>query len=239
MSTTPSRPASGPDDEERHPAFGIIRASRIQASPGAVLFQSDILHGEYIRLEVCEATRQRILHRDWVHAQRPVCQISMSLAQFASFVASIGTEGTPCTIMFTSTGTSKSGARPELSLAPRLALTTDEVCSAAGQAYASIQDAFTRYTDAVAGKEPAAARNAALRSLQAAIANAAPNVAYAAQRLTEHAEAVVEKSRADIEAMVAQAANHLNVPMSDAQAQLMPDDSSPLTSSRNQKEGSQ
>lgn len=208
-------PVPGRDGEERHPAFGMISIHRIHSSPGEVLFQSDVRHPEYVVLRVHEATRKRDLRHDWVHPGKMVTEVSMSLAQFASFVASGGTEGVPCTIDFAAPGTSEPGARPGLNPSSRLSLTTEEVRAAAAEAYKGIQDALSRYEDVLAAKLPAGERRAAMSTLRAAVANAAPNVVHAAHRLNEHAEQVVEQSRADVAAMVVMAAARMGVDASD------------------------
>lgn len=206
------------DGDEHHPAFGIIGVHRITATPGEVLFQSDLRHREYITVTVHEATRHRDLKHDWVHPGKRVCEVSMSLAQFASFVTSGGTEGVPCTIEFTGSGAHEPGQRPGLKPDSRLALTADEVREAASKAYSEIQEALTAYEAALADKSGAAARREALRNLHYTIGNASANVAYATKVLDEHAEAVVERSRADIEAMVLRMAEQLGVPASEIKA---------------------
>lgn len=212
--------AEGPGGDERHPAFGMISVHRIHATPGEVLFQSDLRHGEYIRVAVHEASRRRDLKHDWVHPGRMVCEVSMSLAQFASFVTSGGTEGVPCTIEFTGSGAHVPGHRPGLIPGSRLALTAEEVRAAADKAYEEIKAAFDAYAATLAdsGKGSAATRRAALTVLQHAIGNAAANVAYATTMLDEHAETVVEKSRADIEAMLFRMAGQMGVPASEIKA---------------------
>lgn len=189
-------PVTGDDGYERHPAFGIARISRIHATPGQMLFQSDLRHSEYIEVTLSEATRKRDLKHDWVHAERVLVKFAMSMSQFASLVASSGTEGVPVTIDY------DHGGRPGLLPESRLALTSAEVRAAAEEAFQDIQAAEAAYEQALAGKAPAAVRNKLLGTLRAAIANAAPNVDHASRQLAEHAEDVVEKSRADIEAMV-------------------------------------
>jgi hypothetical protein len=211
MSKERTGPVTSEDGDERHPAFGVIAVHRVHTMPGEVLFQSDVRHQEYIRLTVHEAVRKRKLHHDWVHAGKLVCEVSMSMTQFASFIASVGTEGVPCTIEFTDSGANAPGARPGLNPASRLAFTTEEVRAAAVEAYKGIQEALKAYEETLADKGSAAVRRAALGTLRAAVANAVPNVAYAAKTLDEHAEAVVDNSRADIEAMVVQMAERLGV----------------------------
>lgn len=195
--------------DERHPAFGVISLHRISSTPGAVLFQSDVRHPEYLRIAVHEATRKRDLHHDWVHPERMVCEISLSMAQFASFVASTGQgSGVPCTIEWTTTGTQEPGDRPGLLPAPRLSLTHDELRVAADKAFEHIKEANEALQEAMAAKPPvsAAERKHLLAVLNSAVANATANVEFAAKSLDKHAEAVVEKSRSDIETMVRQMA---------------------------------
>ena len=114
-------PVTGDDGYERHPAFGIARISRIHATPGQVLFQSDLRHSEYIEVTLSEAARKRDLKHDWVHAEHVLAKFAMSMSQFASLVASGGTEGVPVTIDY------DHGDRPGLLPESRLALTSAEV----------------------------------------------------------------------------------------------------------------
>lgn len=200
--------------DEQHPAFGLVSLHRISATPGAVLFQSDVRHPEYMRISVHEATRKRDLHHDWVHPERMVCEISLSMAQFASFVASTGQgSGVPCTIEWTGSGSHEPGDRPGLVPAPRFSVTHDEVRTAAERAFREIKVAESAYWDAVDAKPPvpAAERKRLRANLQAAIRNAEPNVAFATRKLDEHAETVVEQSRTDIETMVTRMAERAGI----------------------------
>jgi hypothetical protein len=186
----------GGREVERHPAFGWAHVGRIMATPGQVLFQSDLKHREYIEVTVHEADRERSLKEDWVFPGRVICQFSMSMTQFASFAAGVGSSGVPVTIERTD-----SGERPGLEWEPRLAVTTAEVRAAADEAFAGIKEASAAYEKAVEDKVPAKERREAWKNLQATIGNAAPNVEYAGRKLLEHTEAVVERARADIEGM--------------------------------------
>lgn len=214
-------PLTDESGDEHHPAFGVITLHRVSSSPGEVLFQSDVQHREYMRVSVHEATRKRDLQHDRVHPGKVLCEVSLSVSQFASFVAGSGIGGgIPCTIDFTGSGTHEPGSRPGLNLSPRLALSHEEVRAAAAQAYGTIQKAFMKYQETLAesGKGSAAKQREALRVLQSTIANAAPNVAYAAKKLDEHAEEVVEKSRADLEAMVTRMAERAGISPDSVQA---------------------
>lgn len=191
------RPGENSHGEETHPAFGTCRIGRITSTPGATLFQSDIPHGQYIQITLTEAARKRELKHDWVHPGRVIAQFNLSMAQFASMITSVGTEGVPVTLSYVN-DTPVPGLYPD----SRLKLTTVEVTRSADEAYEAIKSALAAYEQGLANKVPAAERKRLLSNLHSVTANAAPNVTYAADRLTEHAEDVVEKSRADIEAMV-------------------------------------
>lgn len=181
---------------EHHPAFGMCRVSRVSASPGVSLFQSDLPHREFIEVTLSEAVRYRNLKQDWVHPQKVVAQFRLSMAQWASLISSTGTEGSPVTISYAK------GPVPGLVPESRLQRTIEEVASAAHDAYAEIQAAQRAYFAAVDAKAPAAERKALRNRLAAVTANAESNVDFAAKMLDEHAEEVVTRSKADIEAMV-------------------------------------
>jgi hypothetical protein len=202
------------DGDERHPAFGTISLYRVSSNPGAVLFQSDVRHPEYMVIEVNEATRKRDLSHDWVHPERMVAQVSLSMAQFASFVASTGQgSGVPCTIEFTGTGTQEPGGRPGLVPAPRFSVTHDEVRAAADKAFEEIKAANAALQEAMTAKPPVPAveRKRLLSNLNAAIANATANVDYTARQLDAHAETVVAQARTDIETMIVQMARQAGI----------------------------
>lgn len=199
-------PVLDEDGDERHPAFAIARVGRIQSNPGEVLFQSDLRHREYIEVTVSEAARHRDLKHDWVYPGRVVCKFSMSLAQFASFVSSGGTEGVPVTLEYANGET-----KPRLPYLPRLSVSRDEAHNAAQEAFSGIQEKLNAYEAILNSKAPAAERRKALSTLRATVTNATANVDLAAKAFAEHAEEVVEKSRSDIEAMVTGMAAQLGV----------------------------
>jgi len=50
-------PVKDDDGRETHPAFGLATVHRVSSSPGQVLFQSDVRHGELHTLIVHEVVR--------------------------------------------------------------------------------------------------------------------------------------------------------------------------------------
>lgn len=186
---------------EEHPAFVMIGASRVSNTPGAVLFDSDIRHGQTVVIRLQTATRRRDVHNDFIHASKIVAEIELSEAQWASFVSSMNTgDGVPATARYLRDG--KLEMIDGLPYDPRLAHSMKETHEAADKAFGDIRRAMAFYDQVLKEKAPAAVRKAALDSLQAVIRNATANVNFAGNMLVEHAENVVQKARADIEAIV-------------------------------------
>lgn len=203
---------------ETHPAFGMVGASRVSSTPGAILFDSDIRHGHYVVLRISRATRRRDLKHDWIHGgSRELIEVAMSEAQWASFVSSMNTAGVPCTIVQTETEFQV----PGLNFSPRLKESMREVHEAATEAFDEILEALAALEALEAEDKPSVkARREALHTLKMRIKNATPNVDYAGKKLAEHAENVVQKARADIEAMVTHKAAQLGLTGADAQGLL-------------------
>ncbi len=209
---TIEKPTLTEHGDQRHPAWGMIGASRVSTSPpGATLFDSDIRHAHTVIVRIGTATRKRDLNRDWIHAGRQFVEVEMSEAQWASFVSSMNVgDGVPCTIRSREDVYDVPGVPYE----PRLRESMAEVESAAARAAEQVAAAFAAY------KEHKTAAN--LRTLGYVIANMPANIGYAAESLSEHAENVVQKARADIEAMVVTKARQLGLEPGDigAVAQL-------------------
>lgn len=196
--------------EDRHPAFALIGASRGSvggAGQGAVLFDSDILHGNTIRIRIKMATRKRDLSHDYIHGEEQIIEVELSEAQWASFVSTMNSgDGVPCTLRW------RDGAYvPGFELDPRLAVTMAETKASAQKAFDNIKEARDAYEKALKDKVPAKERNEALRHLHYSIENATANVTYAGDQLVKQAEDVVTKMRADVEAYVVGKARQLGM----------------------------
>lgn len=189
---------------ETHPSWVLIGASRVNATPGAVLFDSDIRHHHYVVVRIRRATRKRDLNHDWIHADGrfSIVEIAMSEAQWASFVSTMNSgDGVPATLEWDATLDDPRVPSPPYQ--PRLQVSMDEVHAAAVEAQKDVLEAFQAYS------EKKNADN--LRTLQARIDNMAPNIDFAAKSLAKHAENVVTRARADIEAFVVQKAQQLGL----------------------------
>lgn len=196
---------------ETHPAFGMISAVRTMSSHGATLFDSEIKHRQYITVKIQTATRRRDLNHDWIHSERNVVEINLSEAQWAAFVSSMNSSGVPCTLG----RVGNEMDRPEMPYEPRLQQSFDY----AHEAAAGMFDRAKAALDAVEEKPT----KANIRALRTILDNSAPNVDYATKTVAEHVENTVVKARADIEAMVAQHADHLALEPGSYTAPLMLD----------------
>lgn len=198
-------------EREEHPAYGVLNFSRISTTPGAVLFDSDIRHREFVRLTVRTAERERGLGSDWIHGGREVIEVDMSLAQFAQAVSSFGDgSGTPITIRGTETNANIDG----LVFSPRMAVSMAEVRGSAALAFADIEAAQAA-VDALPKDAKTAERKAAASRLRTAIEHASGKVDFATKNLDRHVEKVVTRAKADIEAMVTRKAEALGLSAAD------------------------
>src|SRR4051812_4593225 len=143
MSREIVQPTVNEHGAERHPAWAMIGASRVQnGGPGATLFDSDIRHQHTVRVSISTASRRRDLNRDWLHAEREFVEVEMSEAQWASFVSSMNVgNGVPCTLR----RCEGEYEVPGMPYEPRLQESMAEVHGAAHAAAAQIAEAFAEY----------------------------------------------------------------------------------------------
>jgi len=88
---------SGRESKIPHPAYAQIRASRV--SGRANLYGSEFSHHHYITITVARSELNRSLSRDWPFAREDLIEVSLSEAQWATFVSTLnhGT-GVQCTL---------------------------------------------------------------------------------------------------------------------------------------------
>lgn len=186
--------------DETHPSFGIVVVAKHQ-STGTNLFQSDLMHRQYMTVTVHEATRKRDLAHDWTHPGPVICEFAMSLAQWGAFVSSAGDGGgTPVTLM------NREGRPvPQAPYQPRFAQSMDEVAGAIDKLLTDVYDAFDKLDETESNKAPMKERRAARERLRRAIGNARANAVHTQEAMAAQAEQTVHQAKADIEAAIAQA----------------------------------
>jgi hypothetical protein len=216
MNRETENPTTNAHGDEIHPAFAMIRAARISVSGGrdggAVLFDSDLVHNETVRITLETATRKRNGNHDYIHGGKQLMEVEMSMAQWAAFVSSMNTSGVPATLRWTQ----QDGEVPGLPYAPRLAVSMAEVKDATTKAMAKIRAARDAYEAAVESKAGAKVIKEARRNLHYAIENADKNMDFAASSLHRYTEDVVTKAKADIEAAVSAHADKLGLTQAEA-----------------------
>lgn len=91
---------TGPIGGERltHPAYAAISASRVSGE--TVLFGSDFVHRQFVRIAIYPSEIMRSGGRDSHHPEStPLVEVSLSEAQWATFVSSMNVgSGVPCTL---------------------------------------------------------------------------------------------------------------------------------------------
>ena len=196
-------PTTEANGDETHPAFGVVTVHKYSSTPGAVLFQSDLQHGEYIVLQVHEATRKRDLKHDWVHPGKVLIEFAISQAQWAAMVSSMGNgSGTPITI----THIRGVGEIPGLPYQPRIAESLDETRAVIDELLAGLKDAYAELDTLETTKAGVRERRAAREKIGRLISYAAGNAEFAVKSMNAQAERTVSQAKADIETIVAQAA---------------------------------
>lgn len=85
-------------DRYEHEAFGSISISKSQGTKRH-MFMSNVQHSNFITLEVKQAAMSRSLNRDRMFAGDMIVRVSMTKAQFAELISSMGdSSGAPCTL---------------------------------------------------------------------------------------------------------------------------------------------
>lgn len=185
--------------EESHPSFAVAVVTRTSSSPGAPMFQSDLLHREYITLRIETATRSRDLNHDWVHPRQGLIEVRMSLSQWGALVSSMGIgSGVPVTLVRTETG----GRIPDPPYEPRMRENLVEVDGAVEKLLSEAQDSLNALEEAIEEKRGVKAIREAIRMHSSKLRNARANAHYAVKTLTDAAEKVVSNARADIESSI-------------------------------------
>lgn len=111
--TITKREGNGGDTEtiEKHPAYGMVRVSRVSGASERPLYGSSISHHYTIRLTVTEGERKRNLSEHWYYDGPMIVEVEMSNTQFADLLTNMNNGcGVPCTLLWREKG----GAVPEM-----------------------------------------------------------------------------------------------------------------------------
>jgi hypothetical protein len=177
-----------------HPAFAQIRASRVQG--GTLLYGSDFQHQHFITLQICRSELHRDLSRDWHFAREELIDVSMSEAQWATFISTLNSGGgTPCTLTHIDRN-----AVPQIPYNPKRREQFDaDLRDTLGLVESSLSELRDKINALPVSEKK---RKELLSSVECAERNLAPNLSFVAKQFGEHMETVTEHAKVEIEAYV-------------------------------------
>jgi hypothetical protein len=197
--------------QEEHPAYGMIGVSRV--SGRARLYGSDFEHQHFLQIRITRGYHQRGLNNDWHHGTEQLIEVSLSEAQWATFVSSpnIGS-GVPCTIEWINKGK----AHDELAEAsdvfgrlPDIAPTESRREQYKVEVDERLQKAFDELDQAIGNIKGITMseknRQMVLGHLDRVRGNITAGLPWVAEQFAEHAEETIEKAKIEINAYVTQA----------------------------------
>lgn len=182
-------------DVYTHPAYAQIGASRV--SGGAVLYGSDFLHQNYIRVRIAPSELKRSLANDWFHgSNRPYIEIDLSEAQWATFVSSMNVgNGVPCTLAYRD-GESIPGL-------PRPVDRTEQFSGEVRERMDKAISELDRLREMIGASGLSQKKQAELLgAVEKAATNMGSNVRYVAEQFDEHMERTIEGAKTEVNAYV-------------------------------------
>lgn len=176
------------DSVETHPSYGVIGITRWQGS-GTRLFGSDFIHRVGLTLTIKTAERHRSLSNDWYHGRKEIIQISLSEAQWATLVSSVGQgEGVPCTLEYVQ------GKRLSIIPAPkdsRVKQFGDEMRRRFDGIRETVKALRQRITEGKTGKET-------LRMIDSIEQATVNNTEFGTEQFDRHMEKTIERAKSEI-----------------------------------------
>ncbi len=186
------------DDSKRfnHPAFGQIRASRVQGT--TALYGSDFLHHAFVTIAISRSELNRDLSHDWHFGAEELIEVNLSEAQWASFVSTLNSgSGTPCTIDHID-----GVLMPGIPLRRNIDVVEQELNDTLKAARKAVADTFAAM-DSDIGQSLSGTKRAKLlehvQKLQRLIDDHLP---FMAKSFAKHMETTVEKAKIEVNAYV-------------------------------------
>jgi len=187
---------TGPIGGERHthPAFAQIGASRV--SGHAHLYDSDFNHQHYITIRICGSEMGRGLSNDWHFARKEYIEVSLSEAQWATFVSSMNVgSGVPCTLQHLNGQSVPQLPAPE-NKADKF---SEEMGDTLKEAVQMLRKLNADVSESVSGKKKAEELS---RSIERIIGSISGSAKFVAEQFDEHIERTVERAKVEVNAYV-------------------------------------
>lgn len=173
-----------------HPAYGQIRASRV--SGGSVLYGSDFVHRHTIEVTIARSELTRGLSHDWHHAREDLISVSMSEAQWATFVSAlnVGT-GVPCTLEYV--------AGEHIPRLPMPVARTEQFTDELKEKLAGSLSSLRSLSQEVEGMKLPVGKTKELKaSIDRVLQELKSNLPFVAKSFDEHVERGVEAAKTEI-----------------------------------------
>lgn len=182
------------DTVQTHPAYGQIRANRVSGQ--AILYGSDFVHHHFITITISESELHRGFSSDKEYAKQELIEVSLSEAQWATFISSINCGmGVPCTLEHV--------ARERK---PRIAGIANRKKQYADEHAETLKDAIGHIEELAlmvnASKLSVKAKEALAGRARMAIQEIACNLGFVEKQFEEHMEKNVEKAKVEVNAYV-------------------------------------
>jgi hypothetical protein len=184
---------SGPMDGEMvtHPAFGQISASRI--SGHANLYGSDFSHHNFIEISISHSQLNRSLSRDLSFGRGEIVSVWLSEAQWATFVSSMNTGGTQCTLRHIN--------REPIPMLPNPKSRTDQFSKEARQTTERAENELKELRQLIeASSLSGVKKKEFIRKIESASRAIGSSVGFVLDSFGEHMETTKEKAKIEIEA---------------------------------------
>ncbi len=173
-----------------HPAYGQISAHRIQGTQ--VLYGSDFLHHNCVRINISRSTLRRDLSHDWYYPHEELIEVDLSEAQWATFVSAMNQGSGPCcTIRHIDRKSVPELPDPK----SRVDQFNKEVGEKLGGCLSEISDTLTHLDELGLPKGKAKAIREHLEHIQSELTC---NLDFAAESFSKHAEETVEKAKTEV-----------------------------------------
>lgn len=191
---TPGMHAPHDESSKRysHPAFGQIVANRVAGN--TTLYGSDFEHHAYISLRIARSELNRDLSHDWHSAKEQLIEVSLSEAQWATFVSSLNAgQGVPCTL-------SHIGGAPVPSIPLRRQQDAfrEEFKHKVEGATARVDEAIKNIEGELGASLSGKRKDAILSELRSLRMDISSNMPFVAKSFGEHMEQTVEKAKTEV-----------------------------------------
>lgn len=192
----------GGDKEEKltHPAYAQLSITRV--SGGTNLYGSDFTHQRSVEINLHKSELHRSLSSDWYYQAEKILSLSMTEAQWATFVSSIGVGGgVPCTVDY----------MQGIGHLPRLPEPKSRTDQFSGEMQTNFTDAVSTLDELANMVSASGMSKKKIADLQEKIRKARSNVSssskFVAEQFDKHMEKQLERAKVEIHGFASQLLN--------------------------------